>query len=90
MQLTLSGKQLLISTAKLPIGDLDFFQKIKGEDIPLNISMNNQITEDVLRGKKIDEKCPDITKIADIKSELAKCSNSKIKIKNITIELECV
>jgi len=85
MQLTLSGNQLLISTK-----DLDFFQKIKAEDILLNISINDCISEDVLSGKKIDEQCPDITKIADIKSELAKCSNSKIKIKNITIELECV
>jgi len=84
MQLTLSGDQLLVS-----FSDLDFFQKIKNNGIPLNIQMNGDISKDVLGNKKIDEQCPDMTKIAILKNNLASCPSNKLKISNITIELEC-
>jgi hypothetical protein len=84
MQLTLSGNQLLVSYT-----DLDFFQKIKNNGIPLNINMNNSISDNILGNKKIDVQCPDMTKIAILKNDLSSCPTNKVKIKNITIELEC-
>jgi len=84
MQLTLSGDQLLVS-----FSDLDFFQKIKNNGIPLNIKINKNISKDILGNKKIDVQCPDMTKIAILKNDLTLCPSNKLKIKDITIELEC-
>jgi len=87
MKLTFSNsdtsKQLLIAKE-----DLEFFQKIKKENIQLDLEFNGKITNSVLDGKQINETCPDITKLGDIKDELINNSIESVKIKKITIELE--
>jgi len=76
----------------LSVEDLEFFQKIKKKNIPLNLELNGKVTEDVLRNKRIDTKCPDITKLGKLSREFSGggCKNKTIKVKKITIEFECI
>jgi len=91
MKLTFSNsatsKQLLIGKE-----NLEFFQKIKSEQIPLDLKLYGKTTENVLDNKTIDEQCPDITKLGNLKDELIEevCKDKTIKVKKITIELECI
>ena len=81
-----SSKQLLVG-----VENLEFFQKIKDNNILLDLKFNGKVTEDVLRRKQINRVCPDITKLGDLKDELINQSNqsiTKLKIKKIIIELE--
>ena len=82
MEFTLSGSQLLVSK-----NDLDFFQTIKNESIPLDLKLGGKTSQNVLKNKSIDEKCPDITKLGPIKSDLINLGQKRIKIKRITIDL---
>lgn len=86
MQLTFSdssSKQLLIA-----LSDIDFFIKIKNENIQLDLKWDNSVSKDVLTNKKIDVNCPDITKLGSIVDDLRKSKKKKINIKKITMELE--
>jgi len=78
-----SSKQLLVG-----VENLEFFQKIKDNNIPLNLEFKGKVTEDVLVNKQINKVCPDITKLGDLKDELINHSTTNLKIKKITIELE--
>jgi hypothetical protein len=77
VKISISERQLLISTL-----DLDFFQKIKDNEIALDIVINDSISKDVLAKKKIDEICPDITKTKNLLNEMTLCLSKKFKVKN--------
>lgn len=78
-----SCKRFLVS-----IVDLPFFKKIKENNIQLDLELNGKISKDVLGNKKIDDICPDITKLGDLKEILEKRKDKNIEIKKITLELE--
>jgi len=79
MELTKSGSQLLI-----PRNDLDFFKKIKNDNIILDLQYGNNVSKDVLRNKEITEQCPDITKTADLQLP----NNPNFSIERIIIILK--
>ena len=86
MEFTLSGNQLTYFKENIV-----FFKILKDGNIQLDLKMNNKIQNDVLSTKTVSsDGCPDITKLSLIKSDLENCNGNKIKIKKITIELECV
>ena len=78
-----SSKQLLVG-----VENLEFFQKIKDNNILLDLKFNGKVTEDVLRNKQINKVCPDITKLGDLKDEFINHPTRNLKIKKIIIELE--
>ena len=82
MHLTLSGDQLRISS-----DDLQLFQEIKQKAIRLDLKYGHHISTDVLKNKRIDTVCPDITKLGNIKNALNQNGIKKVRIKKIVMEL---
>jgi len=82
MELTLSGNQLLISKK-----DLDLFRLIQSKSIRLDLKYDQQESTDVLKDKKIDEKCPDITKLGNVKTAIENDNKRKVKVNRIILEL---
>ena len=81
----LSGNQLTY-----PKRYIKYFKEIKDKNIQLDLKIDDLYQYNVLQNKTVEiDGCPDITKLSDIKTALIKCKNNRIKIKNITIELEC-